>query len=82
MCEPLAIEAHKRCMALLAETLSTPYFYFSYNGDVTNSMQRLSEYGTPAATGKDAWERLDKRFVWNEHMLTPFLEQVGVLLGF
>jgi len=76
MCEPLAIEAHKRCMALLAETLSTPYFYFSYNGDVTNSMQRLSEYGTPAATGKEAWERLDKRFVWNEHMLTPFLEQV------
>ena len=77
MSEPLAIEAHKRCMSLLAETLSTPYFYFSYNGDITNAMQRLPETG-PATSGKEAWERLDRRFVWNDFMLSPFLDQVLV----
>jgi len=74
MSEPLAMEAHKRCLSLLAETLSTPYFYFSYNGDITNAMQRLPE--ASPATGKEAWERLDRRFVWNDHMLAPFIDQV------
>jgi len=74
MSEPLAIEANKRCLTLLAETLSTPYFYFSYNGDITNAMQRLPE--PQPTTGKEAWEKLDRRFVWNEHMLAPFLDQV------
>ena len=77
LCEPLQLEAQKRCLALVSETLSTPYFYFSYNGDITNTMQRLNEQvgsSNAAVQGKEAWERLDRRFVWNEHLLQPFLD--------
>ena len=30
-------EAHRYCLALLHDTLGTPYFYFSYTGDLTNN---------------------------------------------
>lgn len=76
-CEPLQLEANRKCLSLLSETLATPYFYFSYNGDITNTLQRLNDQPAPTSgsgQGREAWERLDKRFVWNENLLRPFLE--------
>ena len=79
MLEEVQHESHTRCLALLADVLSTPYFYFSPSGDLTNSKQRQEMQGpfkaqTGGSQGKEAWDRLDQRFVWNDFSLGPFLD--------
>ena len=36
-------EAHRYCLNLLHETLGTPYFYFSYTGDLTNNAGNVAK---------------------------------------
>ena len=78
MLEEVQHESQSRCINLLHDVLSTPYFYYSPSADLTNSMQRLYKQGpltqTCASQGKEAWDRLDQRFVWNAYALRPFLE--------
>ena len=78
MLEEVQHASQSRCLSLLSDVLSTPYFYFSPTADITNSMQRLDKQGPLAqggsSQGKEAWDRLDERFVWNKHALAPFLE--------
>ena len=78
MLEEVEHESQSRCINLLIDVLSTPYFYYSPTADLTNSLQRLYKQGLPTQTGpsqgKEAWDRLDERFVWNAHALSPFLE--------
>jgi len=78
MLEEVQNESQSRCITLLQEVLSTPYFYYSPTADLTNSMQRLHKLGPftqpYASQGKESWDRLDHRFVWNAHALSPFLE--------
>ena len=78
MLEEVQHESQSRCINLLHDVLSTPYFYYSPTADLTNSMQRLYKQGpltqTCASQGKEAWDRLDERFVWNAYALRPFLE--------
>lgn len=68
--------AHKRSLTMLGEVLATPYFYFSATADLTNSRQRQFDHQKelgPAKTANDIWRRMDKRFLWNENLLSPFL---------
>ena len=78
MLEEVQNESQSRCITLLQEVLSTPYFYYSPTADLTNSMQRLHKLGPftqpHTAQGKESWDRLDHRFVWNAYALSPFLE--------
>ena len=78
MLEEVEHESQSRCINLLMDVLSTPYFYYSPTADLTNSLQRLYKQGPPTQTGpsqgKEAWDRLDERFVWNLNALAPFLE--------
>lgn len=51
--------------------LNTPYFYFSYSYDITQTLQRL--HGTsPDFLSQSLLERADQRFVWNYHLLKQF----------
>lgn len=51
--------------------LNTPYFYFSYSYDITQTLQRL--HGTsPDFLSQTLLERADQRFVWNHHLLKQF----------
>ena len=49
----------------------TNSFYYSLNGDLTNSLQRQHE-------NKDKniplWKRIDDRFFWNKYMLSSLIE--------
>jgi len=78
MLDEVQHESQARCINLLHDVLCTPYFYYSPTLDLTNSMQRLHKQGPltqpSAAQGKEAWDRLDERFVWNAFALTSFLE--------
>ena len=68
------LDGHVKCISLILDVLSTPYFYFSYNGDVSNTQQRLSEQNAntgKARTGEESWRRLDRRFIWNFNILQP-----------
>ena len=78
MLDEVQHESQARCINLLHDVLSTPYYYYSPTLDLTNSMQRLHKQGPltqpSAALGKEAWDRLDERFVWNAFALSAFLE--------
>lgn len=51
--------------------LNTPYFYFSYSYDITQTLQRL--HGTsPDFLSQSLLERADQRFVWNSYLLKGF----------
>jgi hypothetical protein len=63
------IDAHKRCLTLIRQALATPYFYFSYSGDLTNTQQRQEDRSDQA----DPWQLLDSRFIWNQNLLDGLL---------
>ena len=66
------LDAQKRCQSIVENALSTPYFYFTYNGgDLTNTKQRQSLKFD--ADSESDWRRADKRFVWNYHMGSSLL---------
>lgn len=66
------VDAERRCQILIKEALSTPYFYFSYSGDLTNSRQRQAA----SAQSESAWSRADKRFLWNNYMAETLFQYV------
>lgn len=68
------LDGHKKCLAMVSETMATPYFYFSYTGDLTNNQQKLSNSNSAS---QDPWKRADKRFVWNCHMSDSFLSKAA-----
>ncbi|GBC06667.1 hypothetical protein RclHR1_00070034 [Rhizophagus clarus] len=48
-------------------------FFFSYELDITTSLQKKYAKGFPKKE-LPLWEQADKRFWWNEHMLKGFIE--------
>ena len=66
------LDAQKRCQNLVENALSTPYYYFTYQGgDLTNTKQRQS---LTDPDSESDWKRADKRFLWNYHMGTSLLQ--------
>ena len=67
------IDSHNRCNNLVREMMETPYFYFSYSGDLTNTLQRQND--RPAVMEKeDSWKIADKRFIWNNFIANNILQ--------
>jgi len=62
-------EANTRYTGMMKQVLSTPYFYFSYTHDITHTRQRKDSWSHEGSM----FDRSDKRFVWNKHLLKPFL---------
>jgi len=65
---------NKIFLQMARNAFKTDGFYFSYNYDITHSIQRLHN------TSNDfqqlpLYERADQRFVWNHHMLRLFSVQ-------
>ena len=55
-------------LSMVKTVLSTEYFYFSSSYDITHSVQRLSNF-PPEFNYQTMFDRADKRFVWNQHLL-------------
>lgn len=66
------VDGEKRCYQLIHEALSTPYFYFTYTGDLTNSQQRQAQ-----SNSNSSWENADKRFLWNYSMANNLMSYVS-----
>ncbi|XP_049300135.1 phosphatidylinositol-3-phosphatase SAC1 [Anopheles funestus] len=58
-------------LSMMRQVLDTPFFYFSYGYDLTNTMQRN---GSSAGSGDNVglFMKSDKRFVWNIGLLEYF----------
>ena len=71
-------DSHNHCVNLVRETLATPYFYFSYTRDITNSLQRQHDKPFMDKNLEDkssnVWRSSDRRFVWNYFMANKFLD--------
>jgi len=61
-------------VAMLNQVLATPAFYFSYELDLTHTQQRLA-HTTTDFRSHPLIQRADHRFIWNGHMLQPFLQR-------
>ncbi|PWZ02824.1 putative SAC1-recessive suppressor of secretory defect [Testicularia cyperi] len=61
----------KTLLSLLKSHLYSAPFYFSYNYDLTSSMQRQA-----GLTNKSAplWQRTDDRFFWNRFLMERFVQ--------
>ncbi|KAJ3054407.1 Phosphatidylinositide phosphatase SAC1 [Rhizophlyctis rosea] len=59
-------------MKMLNQLLGSGFFYFSYDYDLTNSLQRQSERGE--VDNKPIWQQSDERFFWNRHMQKKLIE--------
>ena len=66
--------AHQNSLNLLSETLGTPHFYFSYTGDLTNSLERQASIAQDHGNEGSAWSRADQRFLWNYHLANTMLQ--------
>lgn len=58
---------------MVKSVLNTPYFYFSYTYDLSHSLQRIYNNGL-SFVNKSLFERADKRFIWNQALMSKFLE--------
>ncbi|KAG5899838.1 hypothetical protein JTB14_012309 [Gonioctena quinquepunctata] len=56
---------------MVEQMLSTSFHYFSYDYDITHSIQRLHDI-SPDFWQQSLCERADQRFVWNNYLLQPF----------
>ncbi|XP_077283352.1 phosphatidylinositol-3-phosphatase SAC1 [Arctopsyche grandis] len=81
------LEDDNRYMKMVKSVLSTPFIYFSYEYDLTHTMQRL--YNTsPEFIQMPMAKRADPRFMWNGHMLQEFNDPqfqrfvLPIMLGF
>jgi hypothetical protein len=64
-------------LKMLDSVLQTPSFYFSYTYDLTNCLQRNHSIAAalkmdPLAYSREAYNYCDKRFLWNDHLLSDF----------
>ncbi|KAJ3300068.1 Phosphatidylinositide phosphatase SAC1 [Borealophlyctis nickersoniae] len=53
-------------VTLLSQLLGSGFFYFSYDYDLTHTLQRQAEIGE--VDKRPIWQRADERFFWNRHM--------------
>ncbi|GBM70724.1 Phosphatidylinositide phosphatase SAC2 [Araneus ventricosus] len=52
----------------------TDSFYYSFTGDLTNSIQRMYyQSKDPEYKGLPLWKRIDDRFFWNKYMLSELI---------
>lgn len=49
-------------------------FYYSYTGDLSNTLQRKSEYVLSSQKSNNIWANYDDRFIWNKYMIDSLLE--------
>ncbi|EPS70476.1 hypothetical protein M569_04284, partial [Genlisea aurea] len=61
-------------VSLLKIVESTPGLYYSYDTDLTLSLQRRSKL-TEGWKTKPVWKQGDPRFVWNRNMLEELIEE-------
>lgn len=64
-------------LKMLDSVLQTPSFYFSYTYDLTNCLQRNHSIAAsfkmePSMHNCEAYNYCDKRFLWNNHLLSDF----------
>ena len=72
--EEAADSATNSLRSLLVNVLATPYFYFSYTGDLTQTQQRLfTMVGDETYKNLPVLKKVDSRFLWNSWLLAPFL---------
>ncbi|CDR45950.1 CYFA0S20e02190g1_1 [Cyberlindnera fabianii] len=62
----------QKYLELLKFHLDTAQLYFSYNYDLTNSHQRLSEQ--QRAPGAAIWKHADNRFFWNYYVTEELMD--------
>ncbi|XP_031560293.1 phosphatidylinositide phosphatase SAC1-like [Actinia tenebrosa] len=65
---------NKLYLSMITAVLQTDGFYFSCTYDLTHTVQRLSRI-SPDFLQMPLYERVDPRFVWNNHLLGPFTVQ-------
>jgi len=68
------LESNKKYTEMLKQVLSTPYFYFSYNFDISHSRQRLDQLKSNEFLSRSLIDRIEKRFVWNVSLLEPLMK--------
>ncbi|KAJ3212994.1 hypothetical protein HDU82_000003 [Entophlyctis luteolus] len=66
-------------MSMLESLLSSAFWYFSYNGDITKNVQRLATEDADARSFRDtgrlrSWEKADDRFFWNKSLHQPLID--------
>lgn len=64
------------CVAMINSTLQVPNYYFSYNFDLTNSLQRQNSIARNSKAFASTCLAYDKRFLWNHHVISQ-LERHG-----
>lgn len=65
----LSHPVEKRLIALMKESLYSGPLYFSYDYDLTSSMQRqVQQSAGSVGTAEPLWKRADERFFWNMHL--------------
>jgi hypothetical protein len=55
-------------LSMVKTVLSTEHFYFSSSYDISHTVQRLANF-SPDFNYQTMFDRADKRFVWNQHLL-------------
>lgn len=63
----------KRLITLVKEALYSGPLYFSYDMDITSSMQRQVQNAGIEST-VPLWKRADDRFFWNRHLQTRMIQ--------
>ena len=71
-------DANRKYTDMLKQVLSTPYFYFSYNYDLSHSKQRLEAINSTEFHSKSLIDRAEQRFVWNWSLLEPLRNDAGL----
>lgn len=71
------LEWEARYLKMLESVLRTPSFYFSHTYDLTNCLQKNYTIAESRHSDKniptyEAYNNCDKRFLWNEHLLSDF----------
>lgn len=65
----------RRLISLVKESLYSGPLYFSYEFDLTSSMQRQMQQGAGLSSASvPLWKRADERFFWNFHLQERFIQ--------
>ena len=64
-------ETNRKYTEMMKQVLSTPYFFFSYNYDLSHSRQRFEETiaSSSEMMAQSLVQRAETRFVWNWKMM-------------
>ncbi|PRP89541.1 hypothetical protein PROFUN_00805 [Planoprotostelium fungivorum] len=63
----------KEYLSLLSQFLESSNFYFSYNYDVTHTLQRISAFSEEEMR-EPLWKRVDERFFWNKFICSDLIQ--------